>query len=887
MKTRCITRTAAILWFIAAAWTCPLSLAQDAPVPPTVESLEKVLGSVKGESSAARQRLTVRRAIRDAESLLPARANTPERFVVLGFIFRAQQQLLALDDDAKNRQDLLGTCRELVKAPDDMASLRLEADLLLSQAEISKQGADNAARANALLPFVQRYVETPEGPKVLRMAMVMALELGESRVVTALHELIEKHCAGDLEMINFQRDKLGGQVLGAPFCGTFERADGAKIHFPMDGLGRTTLLVFWSKEGTGSQFLKGLSTAVLEKKNVMAGRIEIVSFNLDELPDAGESMVRGLGVDWQVLRLPGGRENPVYKAYSRSNPRILTVSPTGCTALIMSGTAKLRVDPSGNADFTGMFDSTLAREWTNARYCTQIASLTAGDFLVLDPEGGINPTLPPELKATANDGEAKPLAAGAASVPDETLRAIQECFVAPPLRYRLTQPEALASYGKAIELCRKTIAGHSAATNLWIVRNRLIIALMGLWKTNSDVKSLEAAIVEAKAAMAAGYPAGCDVIARFCLARGKLRDSAAYPRKTLNGFIAECGGENAPGPAIAAASLLALDAADRGSFERYRQQILAKHTEHPMMWTYSAFLLDRYHDYWLFRMPFTSGWSYARQQEYFMARGDTEDARRMLRVELPRDDGKPLRIPEDLDKQWTVILFSHPAPWPGKAGDGLPQSPLSAWNGMRKFADSRPANDVKVVLATLGGDAAATRAATVAGESATDFPVCSIPGGLNHPLVQRLGLLSEDSAINLVLVDKNGRIALMCSGLGENGEIAIPNAIMHEDEMAVSAALERGEVQATKERIFALVPPDDPNAVDAKDNKIKKPLHSLAHLRSRARVYMALKEYDKALADAEEVVQRQLGTDGRMSLRTQELDVSEALRDSILKLRKQ
>lgn len=50
---------------------------------------------------------------------------------------------------------------------------------------------------------------------------------------------------------------------------------------------------------------------------------------------------------------------------------------------------------------------------------------------------------------------------------------------------------------------------------------------------------------------------------------------------------------------------------------------------------------------------------------------------------------------------------------------------------------------------------------------------------------------------------------------------------------------------------------------------------------------MALKEYDKALADAEEVVQRQLGTDGRMSLRTQELDVSEALRDSILKLRKQ
>jgi hypothetical protein len=48
---------------------------------------------------------------------------------------------------------------------------------------------------------------------------------------------------------------------------------------------------------------------------------------------------------------------------------------------------------------------------------------------------------------------------------------------------------------------------------------------------------------------------------------------------------------------------------------------------------------------------------------------------------------------------------------------------------------------------------------------------------------------------------------------------------------------------------------------------------------------MALKNYDEALADAEEVVQRQLGTDGGMSLRTDELDKSEALRAEVLKLR--
>ena len=32
-----------------------------------------------------------------------------------------------------------------------------------------------------------------------------------------------------------------------------------------------------------------------------------------------------------------------------------------------------------------------------------------------------------------------------------------------------------------------------------------------------------------------------------------------------------------------------------------------------MMWTFTAFLLDRYHDYWLFQVPFTAGWSYGRR----------------------------------------------------------------------------------------------------------------------------------------------------------------------------------------------------------------------------------------------------------------------------------
>ena len=56
------------------------------------------------------------------------------------------------------------------------------------------------------------------------------------------------------------------------------------------------MFIFWSKEDGGEELLKGLAAAALEKKEELAGRLEIISFNLDELPDAGESIVRGLGV---------------------------------------------------------------------------------------------------------------------------------------------------------------------------------------------------------------------------------------------------------------------------------------------------------------------------------------------------------------------------------------------------------------------------------------------------------------------------------------------------------------------------------------------------------------------------------------------------------------
>ncbi|MFT5412443.1 MAG: hypothetical protein ACI9NC_005191 [Verrucomicrobiales bacterium] len=88
-------------------------------------------------------------------------------------------------------------------------------------------------------------------------------------------------------------------------------------------------------------------------------------------------------------------------------------------------------------------------------------------------------------------------------------------------------------------------------------------------------------------------PPGTDVIARFCLAKESLRDAEAQAKQVIGEFVEALSGENAPGPALAAASLLTLDVGNRGLHEEYRERILEHHVDQPMMWTIVSFLPNR------------------------------------------------------------------------------------------------------------------------------------------------------------------------------------------------------------------------------------------------------------------------------------------------------
>lgn len=859
-----------------------LASAQSIITEETIAGLDRVLEEVNESSSEARKRLAVRRAIRNAEDLIESHDGKPERFLAYAFLFRAQQVLIKMDSDAKHRDALLGTCRELMKAPKEYAHLAFDAHLLLSQAELAKKGASKEERTEALRPIIERYIESSEGARVLRVSMAMAIELGDVGLIADIREMMARRYAADHAMIKFQREKLGGQVLGAPMAGTFKRSDGKTACLPMDLLGRAHMVVFWSKDNGGLEFIKGLAAASKEAAGEQKGRMGFISINLDDLPDAGESIIRGLGVDWPVLHLPGGREHPIYLAYTQEDPKMMNVTPTGQTALVMSGVGRVRNKEDGSPDFHRYFGSALARGWGQQEYMMQVATLMAGDFLIHDPMG-FDVTRPPELKAAAMSEEAKPLPRTPQSVPEDVLRAIHGEIITPPTRYQLSYPEARQAYAKLAKRCKDAIAAHPNAPDLWIVRNRLIVAKLGLWKMTGNHEYFEQAASEAQLAIDADCPKGCDVIARFCLARVALREAEDNSGEVIDAYVADQGGETASGPVLATAMLLALDVADRMRLESLRERILAKHTEYPGMWAFCATLLNRHHTYWMFQVPFTAGWSYGRRQSYYMGRGGMEPVERMLKGELQTANGKVLRIPEDLEKEWTLITFSQPTPWSSKRDDGLPPSPLGSLRGLVDFADSRPEKDVDVILATFGGNSKATIEALGSDRYPVTCNVVTIPGETNNSMVQRLGLLSVESKLNTVLVRRDGRIAYVLSGLESSKGNALISTIRMQDENSVVALAKSGKKEEALKKVLELVPHYDPEAVDEKGRKLRKPNYTVNQLRARARVYFELGELDKALEDAQKVYLATFNQSGRMSMRTEELDEAEALRAKIQK----
>ena len=851
----------------------------------TIELLQTQLDEATQAKSSARKKLALRRVIRTCGDVLKENQAAANRYEMMGVLFSSQQKLIGLDNSALNRRSFLETCRQLVTAPDEYAAIRLDADLLISQAELAQQGADPQTRAEALRPLVDRYRDTEVEGKVIRIAMLMALEFGDAGLIAYMRQVIAERFPGNLEMINFQRDKLAGQVFGAPFIGRFELSDGTPVCFPMDYLGKTTALYFWSQDNGGLEDLRELAEAWKKVKadSDAADRYQFVSFNLDDLPDAGESVLRELGVDWPAIRLPNGRENPIYKTYVRGDPFKLTMAPTGYTAMFMSGAGSSGRGTKSKSGYDRNLQSSLARVWTKPQYTSQFQSLLAGDFLVTDPEGDFDPAAPPEWKAVVagDSGQPQKLKRGSSVVPDDKLQEIQDCFVKPPERYRLTSQQAMANYEKADALCQRVIDEYPDATDLWMVRNRRIVALMGLWKVEGSLSRFADALQEAELALKQGYPDGAELVARLCVARQKLRDPGQDVSSVISQFVSQ---KPTVATANAVAALLALEISERKLHEKYRRASLDQHADTPMVWNATAFLLDRYHRYWMYQPPFVAGWTYGRRQGHFLAIGTPEDARRSIQFELKSLDGKTLRIPEanedneGSEDKWTIIEFRPDA-------ETVPH--LARYG---TFTNERPVNDARQFVVILNEDVDAAREACAKRleeqqkrkQTPDQFQTMLVAGGIKHPIVQRLGILADGLKPDILILRPDGTIAAFLSGLtmtSQHGN-ALQNLIEWQDEKAVDDALARGDLEQAQRLALTHAPIELPVDPEQKKKPAKKV--GVPHLRARTKVSMAMGDFDAAQADVQQVYLEVNRLAGWLSMRTLDLEETEKLKAAVL-----
>ncbi|MBT3294972.1 MAG: hypothetical protein HN919_21040 [Verrucomicrobia bacterium] len=836
-------------------------------------------------ASSSTKRRMCKGVIRDAQALVRAQPDAANRFPVLALQLKAQQRLLQMENTERNREAFFATCKALREAPDAYSSYRLNAELMLSERDLSARDADAAERIKALSEMRLRYRDTAGELEFLMAAVRLATQLGDYDFKEQLVTDLSERFAENPTAINYRRTLIGATRMDIVFSGRFERLDGSTMTFPYDRLGHAYYAVFWSKDSEASLAkLKQLK----QQQDEAPGLLELYSFNVDELPDAGASIIKSVGLACTVLRLAGGVQSETFRTYALHMPAALRVNHFGHAIVppsmaihfknaeeakefahssVYDEFAYPRLVPTGHVASYGEYD----------RHLSQIQSLLIGDLLVADS--------PSESLALGESGlqggglqssPRSPSARPAVAVPADTLKAIRACFLPIPQRYRLTKAEALAQYKKANDLCVKAIAATPKASDLWRVRNYRIIALMGMANISGSPTHFPDAVKEARTTVGLDLPDGAGVVARFCLAKAALRQGDASAKVIVEGFVADCGGEKAGLKTHAAAVILAIHADSRELYHQCRDMILVSDAQSQDIAPFVAFLRDRYHQYYLFRgNPIF--YLYSREYRFTERRhmidvGLTPVTLPLPEIHLKNLDGKTVSLPDTKRERLTLLLFVEPssdgsnelaraiyAP-PGEATKKNKNPQPGGILGSAYGFARRHNNGLQCVTVFLSDDVAMVKA--IRDKYGLPGLVTILPGGLSNPVVNQLGILSADRNVNSFLVRRDGTIAWKKNGLPYqmSGKFAHISALAWEAQVhgvdteagyrALKAKAYEKAVQLFSGTYLEKVEADTPilpqHEVSSKWKASRYHGRALAHL--------GLKEYEAALEDVDSAI---------------------------------
>jgi tetratricopeptide (TPR) repeat protein len=829
-----------VFGFLASCVLVPLFLCASAyaeGVVPEAEitSLQQELSQAAGASSTAQSRRVCKSVIRQAQALLKASPDATNRFAVLGLIHDGQKRLLSLENTEENRNALFASAEELRKAPDEYAELRLGADLLLMEKAMGEKKATTAERSKVLEELLASYRGTPAESKSLMIGSMIATKLLDLELVDRINRRLQESSAGDHQIIQKWRTDSAGDRFDAVFQGIYRTVKGDSVSLPFDYLGHQYMVIFWSEKNPR---IDDLLREAKELQSKHPGGLQVLSFNLDDGVGPAEEKLKSLGLDWTALLLPGGRESSTFRAYAGIEPQAFIVNAQGRVLLDSPSLTLGITGVEGGREEAPGARKISEFEWQidDSRYLAQLRSLFIGDFLVADAP-----------KST--------------SIPTDVMEQIQACFVQPPFRYRLSRDEEMANYRKAVDLCDAALKAQPDSPDGWMLRNRKIIALIGLSKVSAGVGEfaaargrcgdqithLDVALGEAKPMLVTTLPPGADVVARFCLAKAALRRGGANPEALISDFLEKSGGEKAPPSALAAAAILALEGNAKSSHETYRELFLALGDKIDAgLWPVRAFLLDRHHRHRnFFAVP---GGTEERKGKYGfrnMLSGLAEPLDRDTRVslELKKPDGGVLTIPKDMPKRILGVVFAEPPANADEQGRLIERA--------KGFAGIFKNHGVDVVVALLTDD---TKWVKAVAPDDNSFQVAMVPGGLKNPLVQKLGILSADRMPNVLLFRPDGTLAWTVSWLSyqyvkkqEGSDYPMNLAIGNNIEKAKCdlgfEALERGDYKTALKLFDEFAPQHKKGNWWYSDRD-----------HGRALAYMGLKDWETALTAIDTVI---------------------------------
>ncbi len=729
--------------------------------------------SIARLSTNTLKRRAYKKVVRESKALIEKHPQSPDRFTLLNLIFKCQQELLLINNTAEAREEVFETARALAQAPVEFAPLRLEADLLLMQSRLAPRAVTAEQKATTLREMATRYQKSDAEATCLMHLAVMAKDLKDDKLVTELLDTLKTDFTKDPEVATFLRERFGISKRDLRFAGTFRSESGKTISFPTDLIGHNYMVCFWSGQTVD---LKARFDKIKEYQERTGGNFTVFSFNLDGLEDAGKSILQEHELDWTPMHLPGGMNSKAFLGYGQRTQRY-TLMPVNAMGYSLGRSA--------SAVHLGYgVDVDLYNILNDGPYESLLQALSCGDFLISEAQLTTD-TIP-------------------GAVPADKFAAILAHFPTNQRRYRMSAPKALANYTRAAKLCSELIAAHPDATDLWKIRNCRIIALMNIWKTGLSAKHLAMAVEEAKLALATkDLPAAGGVIPRFCLAKQALRDTEADAKAVINGFLEASGGDQAGAQAYAAATVLTVDGGQdtRDLYLGYRKIVYRDHVKDPTIMPVTAFLFKNWYCSYLFQANDTdthggSASIYAQDWSGFNAGNRRNTAvRRKIEAEFTTISGSTIRIPDQRQANYHFCVFLD-LPQKGNAPPvlslrGTPSpsgrnhlvngriAPLAegqfagpiTWEGqqqamlqgLKQLVGQARRKDVKLVLFFLSDDTKAI--GELLAKYQLDCDAVSLPGGLDNPILNKLGIYSQERDANTVVIAPNGDFMMNYSKL--------------------------------------------------------------------------------------------------------------------------